>query len=169
MKITAMASAFLVSFGLVLLGAASAHDHGHHNTDAENGIQVHQPFVRLMPPMQPNTAAFMRLENASTNDRVLIGAVSDVAEAVELHTHSVVDGMMQMRQVQHIDLPAGDTVVLQPGGLHIMMIGLKAPLQDGQMVEITLQYDDGTEQSIKAPVRHPNVEMQHSMDDHHQH
>lgn len=169
MKIKALVATFLASFGLVIAGNALAHDHGHQGTGAKNGIQVHQPFVRLMPPMQPNTAAFMRLENASLNDRVLVGAVSDVAEAVELHTHSVVDGMMQMRQVQHIDLPAGDTVALQPGGLHIMMIGLKAPLEDGQLVEITLRYDDGTEQSIKAPVRHPNVEMQHSMDDHHQH
>lgn len=159
------------SLGIFCVPSAMAHDHGHshsHSHQAATSIQVHQPFVRLMPPMQPNTAAFMRLENTTSADRQLVSVSSHVSDVVELHTHNMVDGVMQMRQVAHIDVPAGGTATLQPGGLHIMLIGLKAPLQEGQTVHMTLYFDDGTEQQVQAPVQHPNAEMNGSHG-HHQH
>ncbi|MFC3853259.1 copper chaperone PCu(A)C [Salinispirillum marinum] len=135
------------------------HDSSHYGT---SGVMIHHPYVRLMPPMQPNTAAFMRLENTTSEDRQLIAVYSDIAEVVELHTHNRVDGVMQMRRVSSIDVPAGESATLQPGGYHIMLIGLKAPLQDGQVVQMTLQFDDGSEQNLQAPVQHPNAEMSRS-------
>ncbi|KAA6182699.1 copper chaperone PCu(A)C [Thiohalocapsa marina] len=116
-------------------------------------VSVAEPYARAVPPGQPNSAVFMQLTNASQADRALVSAASPAAETVELHTHRLEDGMMKMRRIAQIDLPAGETVSLQPGGLHVMLIGLRQPLQPGDAVEVTLQLDDGSDLSLRAPVR----------------
>jgi hypothetical protein len=116
-------------------------------------IQVANPYVRAVPPGQPNSAAFMELTNPGEADRALIAASSAAAETVELHTHTMVDGMMQMRRVERIDLPAGETVTLAPGGLHVMLIGLTVPLAPGDRIALTLTFDEGSEEQVSAPVR----------------
>ena len=78
---------------------------------------------------------------------------ADAAEVVELHTHSMKDGMMQMRRVEKIDIPAGAETKLQPGGLHVMMIGLKQELKPEQEVTLTLVFEDGSKAEVTAPVR----------------
>ena len=133
--------------------AHDGHSHGKH------AVKVHQPFVRLMPPTQPNTGAFMTLENTSSEDRAVVRAESEVSQVVELHTHTMVDGVMQMREIPEIRIPAGQRTELKPGGLHVMLIGLHQPLQEGQEVAITLVFDDQSRQIIHAPVRHPGSEM----------
>lgn len=132
--------------GLALPGAVAA-------ADAAGGLQITAPYVRAVPPGQPNSAAFMELTNRSDADRALVAAASDAAAVVELHTHRMEDGMMVMRQVAQIDLPAGVPVVLAPGGLHVMLIGLKQQLQPGDAVELTLVLDDGEQVSVTAPVQ----------------
>lgn len=116
-------------------------------------IVIGDPYVRAVPPGQPNSAAFMSLNNPSTSPRALVDATSPFAEIVELHTHLNEGGMMRMRPVERIALPAGETVLLQPGGLHVMLIGLKRPLTPDTAVELTLMFDDGSKVSIQAPVR----------------
>ena len=135
-------------------------------------IVVHDPYVRAMPPGQPNTAAFMQIENRGEQGRAVVEARSDVSEVVELHTHSHVDGMMQMRRIERIELPAGEMVELQPGGLHVMLIGLLQPLAAGERVALELVLDDGSGIEVDAEVRevmpHPHRHggmhgMQHSL------
>lgn len=150
-------------FGCLLGFAAVAqaeggHSHGPAQTDA-HPVQIHDPFVRLLPPTQPNTAAFMVLENTGEQDLALVRAESTASRVVELHDHIVIDGMMRMREVERIDLPVGTRTELKPGGLHLMLIGLPAPLQQGQQVPITLVFDDDSQVEIHAPVRHPGEEM----------
>ncbi len=116
-------------------------------------IEVQDAYVRAVPPGQPNSAAFMSITNQGDQDRALLAAESDKAEVVELHTHLMADGMMQMRQVQQIDLPAGETAVLEPGGLHVMLIGLTETLAPGDQVELTLGFDDGSKQTLSLPVK----------------
>lgn len=141
------------------LGAsAGGHMQGGH-AHSDHAVKVHQPFVRLMPPTQPNTGAFMTLENTSAEDRAVVRAESEVSRVVELHTHTMVDGVMQMREIPEIRIPAGQRTELKPGGLHVMLIGLHQPLQEGQEVAITLVFDDQSRQTIHAPVRHPGSEM----------
>ena len=101
-------------------------------------LTVNDPYVRAVPPGQPNSAAFMGLVNGTGAPRALVGGRSDVAEVVELHTHTMEDGMMKMRRVERIDLPAGETVTLDPGGLHVMLIGLKRGLKPGDQIDLTL-------------------------------
>jgi copper(I)-binding protein len=120
---------------------------------AGDAISVIDPYARAVPPGQPNSAVFMQISNDGADDRALLSAASGVSEVVELHTHRMEDGMMKMRRVDRIDLPAGETVALAPGGLHVMLIGLKQQLQPGDDVPITLTLDDGSELSVTAPVR----------------
>ncbi len=116
-------------------------------------IGVTDPYARAVPPGQPNSAVFMSLTNRSSKDRALVGAESSAAKVVELHTHVNEGGMMRMRRVERIDLPAGQSVALKPGGLHVMLIGLKQNMAAGDEVDLTLIYDDGDKAMIKAPVR----------------
>jgi len=138
--------------------AQDGHVHGPAQADA-HPIQIHEPFVRLLPATQPNTAAFMVLENTGERDLALVRAESEASRVVELHDHLMVDGMMRMREVERIDLPAGARTELKPGGLHVMLIGLRSPLQEGQELAITLVFDDASRVEIHAPVRHPGDEM----------
>jgi periplasmic copper chaperone A len=121
---------------------------------AEAGdISIGDPYARAVPPGQPNSAVFMSLKNASGTDRALVAAASPAAKTVELHTHVNENGVMKMRKIERIDLPAGKTVALKPGGLHVMLIGLNGALTPGASVDLTLVYDDGTKAQIAAPVR----------------
>jgi periplasmic copper chaperone A len=118
-------------------------------------------YVRAVPPGQPNSAAFMDLTNKGETGHVLVAAESNVSKVAELHTHSMEGGMMKMRPVEKIDLPGGQTVKLQPGGLHIMLIGLTRQLSPGEDVEITLVFEDGSRDTLQAPVKTVQQTMEH--------
>lgn len=123
------------------------------SSDAADNVVITAPYARAVPPGQPNSAVFMVLENTLDDDYALVSAASAASDVVELHTHRMEDGMMKMRQVPRIDLPGGEQVELKPGGLHVMLIGLKDQLVPGDEVDVTLQFDDGSSTSIIAPVR----------------
>jgi len=139
-----LAAALLASLSMATQGAEMA---------------IGDPYARAVPPGQPNSAVFMTLENRSDQDQVLVAAESDVSEIVELHTHIEEGGMMRMRQVEKIEVPANETVTLQPGGLHVMLIGLQQALEPGQTIDLTLVFEDGSRMPVQAPVR--RIEMQH--------
>jgi copper(I)-binding protein len=120
---------------------------------AADRISVSDPYARAVPPGQTNSALFMTLTNASGEGHSLVAAESPVAEAVELHNHIMDGGMMRMRRVEYIDLEPGETVALEPGGLHLMLIGLSRQLQPGQQVDLTLVFGDGSRARLQAPVR----------------
>jgi copper(I)-binding protein len=122
-------------------------------------VSIGDPYARAVPPGQPNSAVFMSLTNQSGQAQALVGAESTVSEIVELHTHVEEDGMMRMRRIDQIDVPAGETVTLKPGGLHVMLIGLKQALEPDDAVDLTLIFDDGSRIPVQAPVR--RIEMQH--------
>lgn len=124
---------------------------------AADMVGVTGAYVRAVPPGQPNGAAFMALTNQSDSDHVLVAAESSVAEAVELHNHTMEDGMMRMRRVERIDLGARETVSFQPGGLHVMLIGLARQLEPGQQVDLTLIFEDGSRTRFEMPVQKISV------------
>ncbi len=123
-------------------------------------IEIHDPYARAVPPGQPNSAVFMRMVNSGSEPRALVRATSSAAEVVELHTHTLEGGMMRMREIARIELPAGEEVRLEPGGLHIMLIGLAPGFAPDSEVELTLHFADGSEQTLTAPVRRLQMEMQ---------
>lgn len=124
---------------------------------ADSPIKVEDPYVRLVPTGTPNTGAFMVIKNTGNADRKVLKAESPVSKVVELHNHINDNGVMRMRPVADIEVKAKGEAVLQPGSLHVMLIGLKQDLKEGDVVPITLKLDDGSATKIEAPVRRIQV------------
>jgi copper(I)-binding protein len=100
-----------------------------------------------------NGAAYMTIRNTGSTPDKLIKAQSDVAKTVELHTVIDNNGVMEMRPVASIEVPANGETQLKPGGFHVMLIGLKHDLKAGDKVEITLQFETAGTLQVQADVR----------------
>lgn len=131
-----------------------------------DAVSIDQAQVRAVPPGSETSAAFMTLHNSGDEDIALVGASSPAAEVVELHDHTDVDGVMQMRQIDHVTVPAGGSAALAPGGLHMMLIKLTSPLVEGEPVELTLTFDNGESQVVEAPVSRINLDAEDRGHDH---
>lgn len=131
---------------------------------AADQISVQEPYVRLAPPNAPATGAFMVIKNNGDKDVKVLKADNPASKVTELHTHLNEGGVMKMRPVAAIDVKAKGEAVLQPGGLHVMLIDLKAPMKEGDIVPITLTFDDGSSKKVDAKVVRPvaaGMPMQH--------
>ncbi|MBR0645526.1 copper chaperone PCu(A)C [Plastoroseomonas hellenica] len=95
---------------------------------------------------------FLTIRNTGAAPDRLLSASSPIARRVELHTMSMDGGVMRMRPVETIPVPAGGTVQLAPGGLHIMMIGLTQPLVQGGRAPLTLRFERGGEVQVELVV-----------------
>jgi periplasmic copper chaperone A len=124
---------------------------------AADQVTVQDPYVRLAPPNAPATAAFMVIRNAGDKDVKVVKADNPVSKVTELHTHLNEGGVMKMRPVPAIDVKAKGEAVLKPGGLHVMMIDLKAPMKEGDTVPLTLTFDDGSTKKVDAKVVKPTA------------
>ena len=118
-------------------------------------VTVQEPYVRLAPPNAPATAAFMVLKNGGDKDVKVMKADNPASKLTELHTHINDNGVMKMRPVPAIEIKAKGETKLQPGGLHVMLINLKAPMKEGDVVQITLTFDDGSSKNVDAKVMKP--------------
>jgi len=116
-------------------------------------LTVEDARVRAVPPGSPTTAAFMELTNPGDTDLALVGGSSPLAATLELHNHAMVDGVMQMRQVDRIVVPAGETVRLAPGGWHLMLFDLTRTPVEGERVAFSLTLDSGETLRFEAQVR----------------
>lgn len=119
---------------------------------AADQIVVQDPYIRLAPPNAPATGAFMVIKNTGDKDVKVVKADNPGSKLTELHTHLNDGGVMKMRPVSAIDIKAKGEAVLKPGGMHIMMIDLKAPLKEGDVLPITLTLDDGSSKQVDAKV-----------------
>ncbi len=131
-------------------------------------VTVADAWVRATVPQQMATGAFMRLTSGS--DMRLVGADSPLASVVEIHEMIMDGNVMKMNAVPGVDLPAGKTVELKPGGYHVMLMGLKQQVKDGDEVPVSIVVEaaDGARQTIelKAHARPLNAavggqQMQH--------
>jgi copper(I)-binding protein len=122
-------------------------------------IHVMDPYVRLAPPNAPATGAFMVIKNHGSKEAKVVMADNPASKVTELHTHLNEGGVMKMRQVKDIAIPAGGEAVLKPGSLHVMLIDMKAPLKEGDVVPITLGFDDGSRKTVDVPVKNMATAM----------
>jgi len=95
---------------------------------------------------------YVRLKNPGSAVVKVVSATTSLSPRAELHTHLKVDGMMKMRQVPFIEVPAGGEVVLAPGGLHLMVMQLPAAPKEGDVVDVTFTLEDGRTVAFSAPV-----------------
>ncbi len=125
-------------------------------------VEAVDGYVRLLPPGTPNTAAFMVLKNDADQPVKLVVAASAAAGRAELHTHLHENGVMKMRQVENIEIPAKGEAVLKPGSLHIMLFEV-GTLSEQTPFPLTLTMDDGQKLDLSLPVKpiEPMAEMKH--------
>ncbi len=115
------------------------------------GISVSEAWSRATPGGARNGAAFLQISAKGTGDR-LVDANSEVAERVELHNHIHEDGVMKMRRVDGIEIPADGSVTLEPGGYHLMLMNIKRPLKAGETLDLTLVFEKAGEVEVTAKV-----------------
>ncbi|MBC7993150.1 MAG: copper chaperone PCu(A)C [Rhizobacter sp.] len=123
-------------------------------------IEIGHPYARATAPGQPSGGGYLSLSNAGANDR-LVSASAEVSKSVELHTMSMEGDVMRMRQVDAIEVPAGKKVELKPGGLHMMFIGLKAPLKQGDTFPLKLKFEKAGEVTVQVSVEVPDTSHKH--------
>ncbi|MCC7352197.1 MAG: copper chaperone PCu(A)C [Anaerolineae bacterium] len=104
---------------------------------------------------RPTGAAYMRIRNTTSAPDQLLLAQSDVAQSTEIHTVEVKNGVMAMRPVDRIEIPAKGEVVLKPGGFHVMLIGLTKDLKPGDRFSLTLHFEKTGNIEIQVEVRQP--------------
>lgn len=113
-------------------------------------------WVRLVPPVVPDTAAYLTLENRGKTPVRLVGATTPIAQRVSLHRdYRQTRGgqaVLGMRPLPYVDIPPGAKVAFKPGAYHLMLEGLKRPLKAGEKVEVTLLFQDGTRLRVLLPV-----------------
>lgn len=104
-------------------------------------IAVEHAWARATPKGAGTGAGYVTIVNNGPSADRLLGASSPIAEAIQFHASSGENGVMKMDQLSILDLPAGQTVTLKPGGIHMMMIGLTQPLREGQTFPLTLTFE----------------------------
>lgn len=110
-------------------------------------------WTREAPAGRPTTGIFVTVKNAGTTVRSIVSGKASVGDTLELHEMVRENGMMRMSPVKAIAIPAGGQVELKPGGLHLMLFGLKKPLVPGDTIQVELTLDDGSRVKLAAPVR----------------
>ena len=116
-------------------GAAAAGEH------VPGALSIDSPWSLALPPITPNGAVYFRIENRGPAADRLVSAHSPVAARAEIHAHEMDGGMMTMRQVHSVEVPAQGEVAFEPGGLHVMLLGLKKPLVAGERYPLVLEFE----------------------------
>ena len=124
---------------------------GYVGANAQN-IEIKGAFVR--PTTSKSTAAYMDIVNTGTKDDILTEVVIlDRKAIIETHKTVIEDGIAQMVPVNKLMIPAGQTVHLAPKGIHIMIMGLEAPIKNGDTVSLEFHFQEAGKMQIQLPVR----------------
>lgn len=116
-------------------------------------IEIHNAWVRALPPTQSNTAAYLDIVNRGQSAVTVVGATASVAGSVEIHTTREVDGYMRMEQLPELRLAAGESYTLAPAGTHLMLLALQHMPAEGESVTLCLQFAAGDELCAEAVAR----------------
>lgn len=140
------------ALGLVLFAASSIALAANQSTTADV-IVIKTPKIQMSSMMGSNAAeVFMELDNKSRYPHFLKAAYSPVAAQTQLHLTVHQNGYESMRQVERILIKPNSDRQLQPGGLHVMLMGLKQPLKKGDTIPVVLIFSDGSNVSVNAQV-----------------
>lgn len=126
-------------------------------------VKILDPWVQAAPPNVKVLAAYLEIKNYGSNPRVLINVSSPVFDEVGIHQSMMHGNMVHMEQLKELAIPPRDSVVLKPGGKHLMLTGAKKPLNIGDQVPMTLIFQSGEKIEVKAIVRSGQTEV---MEDH---
>ncbi len=134
---------------------------------AASELSIENGWVRLVPPVSENTAAYFELKNNSKRDRVLVKVSTEAAKFTEMHIVTGAHGMTAMKPVEAFSVHPGRSLSFEPGGRHVMLIGLVSPLKEGAKVTLHLEFADGEKMDVPLTVKRDEEpeDSQH----HHQH
>jgi len=138
---------------VVVSGGQSSASPVEGSADVRDQLSVRDAWVAEALPGQSMTAAYMIISNQGDVDEELLSVESEVAEKVELHKMEQQGEMMRMRRVDSIVIGPGEEVELEPGGLHIMLIGLTQEVKEGDTIEFKLNFESGANLMVSAPVK----------------
>ena len=125
--------------------------------DAKVGtITIGHPWARATPGAVKNSAAFMVFDNKGTADK-LIGVSGDIAKDIQIHSMITEAGIMKMREIKSLDIPANGKVELKPGGFHVMLIGLKDGLKEGAKFPLKLKFEKAGEVTVQVTAEKPGA------------
>ncbi len=135
---------------------------------AAPGIAVDHPWIRATPPGAITAAGYMVLNNRGATADRLMGGATDAARNVTIHQTVVSQGVAKMSATPSLAIGAGRAIAFKPGGYHLMLVGLKAPLTVGQVVKVTLTFERGGAMTVPFVVEQPAAPMgDHAMHDMH--
>lgn len=138
-------------------------DHGMHAAPQVQlgDLTLSAPFTRATPPNAPVAGGFVTIANAGAEaDRLVSARADDVAGRMEIHEMAMEGDVMKMRELPDgLSIPAGESVELKPGGYHIMFMELKKPLVEGEVVNVTLVFENAGEIELPFAVGPRNASM----------
>ena len=148
MKTVSVVTALLLVICLMLPLAACAGGGG-------AGLQVREVWSRQSPKMANAGAVYMVIENKGIVDDALLAAATDIADKVEIHETIMEGDVMKMRPVEgsRLLVPAGELVELEPGGLHVMLIGMKKQPEPGSTFDLMLQFEKAGGMKVEVEVK----------------
>ncbi len=120
-------------------------------------IEVIQPWARASIIKTRPTAAFFSVRNNGTDSDSLISVSSPSAKMTHIHHSTMVDGAMIMSPVDSLEILPGQTITLKPGGLHVMLMKLTAPLIEGETTELELTFEKAGSVTVKTPILTPGA------------
>ncbi|MBL8702578.1 MAG: copper chaperone PCu(A)C [Alphaproteobacteria bacterium] len=110
-------------------------------------------WARATPPMARTGVVYMTIRNEGREPDALIAAQTEAAARAELHRTVIENGIARMQPVPHLEIPPGSDVRLEPNGLHLMLIELRAPLVAGTSFPLRVKFRSGLELALAVPVR----------------
>ncbi len=151
----------LLAAAFTLASTALAHDYMH------GDIHIMKPWSRPLPAVSVNGAAYMTLMNKGNAPDRLVSLSTPAAKKAELHNHIMEGGMMKMRPVEAVEITPDEPSVLQPGGLHVMLMGLTEPLVERNSFPLTLDFERAGSIEVKVMIFEPEEaghgDMKHDM------
>lgn len=131
------------------------------------GVIASNTWIRQVPPVAENTAAYFTLKNKTEKDIRIIGMTTDIAKSATMHDMVIKDEMTSMVAIKSLLIPVGETIEFIPGAKHLMLINLTSKLIENQSIDITFEFEDGTKQIIPMIVRKLAPKL--NSDAHHHH
>jgi hypothetical protein len=116
-------------------------------------LEIHDAWIKNLPPAVPVRAGYMTIRNAQPNAVSIIAIRSDAFASVEIHRTIAEDGMMRMEPVPTLVIEPDSSVQLAPGGLHLMMMNPTQATRPGDVLQIVIELDDGSAQSLNMTVK----------------
>jgi len=138
---------YAAAFAVLAMSAAAAHDY------TAGALKIGQPWARATPKGASIGGGYLTITNTGTTPDRFVGGSSEASKSFEIHEMSMDNGVMKMRAMDKgIEIAPGQTVEFKPSGYHIMFVGLKKPLEKGEMVKATLDFEKAGKVDVEFAV-----------------